>query len=360
MILWLIDLLEVFDSAFNVLYYITVRSVLAALTALLIALFAGPAVIRFLRAMEIGQVIRDDGPTSHYTKQDTPTMGGILMLMAIGISCLFWADITMGKIICLLLAMLVFAGIGMLDDYTKISMKNANGIKARTKFVLQSIAAVAFVLYIYYVAESPAELEYIVPIFKEVAVNLGPFFVVIGYLVIVSSVNGVNMTDGLDGMVLIPSILIMVALTIFAYVSGNFIMSDYLQIPFIPGMGEVAIFGAAYVGACLGFLWYNTYPAEIFMGDTGSMMLGATLGMMAILVRQEIVYFIMCGIFVAETLSVIIQVVYFKLYGKRVFKMAPLHHHFELMGVPEPKVIVRFWIITLILVLIGLASLKIR
>ena len=360
MIIWLLEFLTEIESSFNVFRYITVRLIFATLTALIITLITGPYIIRYLKNMNIGQVVRSDGPVTHYKKENTPTMGGVLMLLSIGISCLFWADIRMGKVLCLLAAMLVFSLIGMHDDYNKISRRNANGIRARTKFLLQSIAAIGFVLYLYYSAQYPAEYEYILPVIKEISLDLGPLFIIFSYLVIVASANSVNMTDGLDGMVLIPSILIMLALTVFAYIAGNSVLSDYLQLPYIPGMGEVAIFGAAYAGACLGFLWYNAYPADIFMGDTGSMMLGATLGMMAIMVRQEFVYFIMSGVFVAETLSVILQVGFYKLYGKRIFRMAPLHHHFELMGIPEPKVIVRFWIVTLILVMVGLATLKIR
>ncbi|MCH9664234.1 MAG: phospho-N-acetylmuramoyl-pentapeptide-transferase [Gammaproteobacteria bacterium] len=360
MILWLVELLTEFDSAFRVFRYITLRSVFGALTALMMTLFLGPYIIRRLRVLKWGQVVREDGPVSHYKKQNTPTMGGLLMLVSILISCLIWADVTMMKVLYLLFAITLFAGIGMYDDYQKITKHDAEGIRARVKFLLQTIAALVIVVLLYYTSEYSSETQYLVPMLKGIMLDLGPLFMVISYLVIVASVNSVNMTDGLDGLVLIPSILIMTALTVFAYVAGNTVVADYLNLPFIPNMGEVAIFGAAYIGACLGFLWYNTYPADIFMGDTGSMMLGAGLGLMAILVRQEIVYFVMSGVFVAETLSVIIQVGCYKMYGIRVFRMAPLHHHFELMGVPEPKVIVRFWIVTLILVLIGMATLKIR
>lgn len=360
MILWLVELLLDIESSFRVFLYITVRSVFAALTAMMITLFTGPYIIRYLRAMNWGQIVREDGPASHYKKQNTPTMGGLLMALSILISCLIWADVTMIKVLCLLLAIILFAAIGMYDDYQKITKKDAGGISARFKFLLQTLASLTIVTIVYYSAQYTNETQYLIPVFKEVILDLGPWFIIISYLVMVSSVNAVNMTDGLDGLVLIPSVLIMTALTVFAYVLGNAVIADYLQMPFIPNMGEVAIFGAAYVGACLGFLWYNTYPADIFMGDTGSMMLGAGLGLMAIFVRQEIVYFIMAGVFVAETLSVIIQVGFYKLYGTRVFRMAPLHHHFELMGVPEPKVIVRFWIVTLILVMVGMATLKIR
>lgn len=360
MILWLVELLTGIEDAFGVLRYITVRSVFAALTAMMITLFCGPFIIRYLRSRNWGQVVREDGPESHYKKNNTPTMGGLLMSIAIIISCVVWADVFMSKVLFLLLAVVLFTAIGLYDDYQKITQKDAGGISARFKFLLQTLAALTIIVAVYNYSQYSNETLYFIPVFKDVIIDLGPWFIFISYLVMVSSVNAVNMTDGLDGLVLIPSVLIMTGLTIFAYVLGNVVIADYLQMPFIPDMGEVAIFGAAYIGACLGFLWYNTYPADIFMGDTGSMMLGAGLGLMAIFVRQEIVYFIMAGVFVAETLSVIIQVGFYKLYGTRVFRMAPLHHHFELMGVPEPKVIVRFWIVTLILVMIGMATLKLR
>ena len=360
MIIWLSDFLANFDSSFAVFKYVTLRAIFATITALLITLLLGPRIINYLKELRWGQVVRLDGPATHHQKQNTPTMGGILMAISIVISCLIWADITMRNVLLLLATLVIFVLIGARDDYQKITTRDANGMKARFKFLLQSVAAMAIVVYMYYSAEFSAETLFILPILKNITLDLGAGFILIGYLVIVASANSVNMTDGLDGLVLIPSILIMAALTVFAYVTGNLVMADYLQMPYIPGMGEAAIFGSAFVGACLGFLWYNTYPAEIFMGDAGSMMLGACLGVMAILVRQELVYFVMSGVFVAETMSVILQVGYYKLYGKRIFRMAPLHHHFELMGIPEPKVIVRFWIVTLVLVAIGMATLKIR
>lgn len=360
MILFISQLLAGFESSFTVLQYITLRSIFATLTALFITLFLGPRIIAYLKEWCWGQVIRAEGPASHLRKQNTPTMGGVLIAISIVVSCLIWADITMRNVLLLLVTLLIFVLIGVRDDYQKIMKRDSKGMRARVKFLLQSIAAMALVIYIYHNAELREETIFIVPLIKDITLDLGVGFILVGYLVIVASANSVNMTDGLDGLVLIPSILIMSALIVFAYITGNFVMAQYLQLPYIPGMGEVAIFGSAFVGACLGFLWYNTYPAEIFMGDAGSMMLGACLGVMAILVRQELVYFVMSGVFVAETMSVILQVGYYKLYKKRIFRMAPLHHHFELMGIPEPKVIVRFWIVTLVFVALGLATLKIR
>lgn len=360
MFLWITSYLIEIDTSFSVLRYITLRAAFSTLTALFTTLFLGGTCIRFLHRMQLKQVIRERGPATHLRKKDTPTIGGILIAPSIIISCLFWADLTTPNIWLLLCALVLFTLIGMRDDLYKIRRRDANGMRASSKFFLQSIAAFAVVLFIYYNAQSAAETELIFPIFKEISLDLGWGFLVLGYLVIVASANSVNMTDGLDGLVLIPCILIMTALSIFAYLTGHFVLADYLQLPYIATLGEVAIFGGAFIGACLGFLWYNTYPAQIFMGDTGSMLLGSTLGVVAILVRQEIIYFVMSGIFVVETLSVILQVGSYKLFKRRIFLMAPLHHHFELMGIPEPKVIVRFWIVTIILVAIGLMTLKIR
>lgn len=360
MILYLTEILRQLHDFFDVLRYITVRSIGSTLTALFITLFGGPFIIRLLRLKQVHQVIRAEGPQSHHVKKGTPTMGGVLIAGATLISSLLWADISILSVRLLILTVFLFSIIGMVDDYRKIKGGNAKGMAAREKFFWQSLAAFILVIILYYGAEFAAQTQLIIPIFKEAVYDLGPGFIVLGYLVIVSSVNSVNMTDGLDGLVLIPTILIMSALMVFGYVAGNYVMADYLQLPYIPNVGEVTVFGGALVGACLGFLWYNTYPAQIFMGDTGSMLLGGCLGLVAILVRQEIIYFIMSGIFVAETLSVIIQVGCYKTMGRRPFRMAPLHHHFELMGIPEPKVIVRFWIVTMVLVTLGLATLKIR
>ena len=360
MILYLAEILSELNDVFDVLRYITVRSIGSTLTALFVTLFCAPFVIRFLQLRQVHQVIRTEGPQSHHSKKGTPTMGGALIAAATLLSSLLWADIGILNLRLLILAIFLFTLIGMVDDYRKIKGGNAKGMAAREKFFWQSLAALLLVVILYHGSEFAVQRQLIVPVFKELVYDLGPGFIVLGYLVIVSSVNSVNMTDGLDGLVLIPTILIMGALMVFAYVGGNYVMADYLQLPYIPDLGEVTVFGGALVGACLGFLWYNTYPAQIFMGDTGSMLLGGCLGLVAILVRQEIVYFIMSGIFVAETLSVILQVGCYKTLGRRPFRMAPLHHHFELMGIPEPKVIVRFWIVTMVLVTLGLATLKIR
>ena len=360
MFLWLTSYLVHIDGSFAVLNYITVRTAFSTLTALFITLFLGGAYIRFLRGLRANQVIRTEGPETHFHKKDIPTMGGLLIALSIIVSCLLWANLGARNIWLLMVVLVLFTFIGWRDDLYKLYRQDANGMRARSKFLLQSIAAFVLVVFMYHTAEIPAETELIFPIFKELVVDLGWGFVILGCLVIVASANSVNMTDGLDGLVLIPCILIMSALSIFAYVTGNSIMAEYLQLPYIPSMGEVAIFGGAFVGACLGFLWYNTYPAQIFMGDTGSMLLGGSLGLVAVLVRQEIIYFVMSGIFVVETLSVILQVGSYKLFKRRIFLMAPLHHHFELKGIPEPKVIVRFWIVTFVLVAIGLMTLKIR
>ena len=360
MFLWLVSYLVKIDSSFAVLNYLTVRTAFSTLTALFITLFLGRSCIRILSRLQVNQVIRAEGPETHFHKKDTPTMGGILIALSIAVSCLLWANLSVRNIWLLITVSVLFTLIGLRDDLYKLHRQDSNGMRARSKFLFQSIAAFIIVVFMYHTAEFPAETELIFPIFKELTLDLGWGFIVLGYLVIVSSANSVNMTDGLDGLVLIPCVLIMSALSIFAYVTGNLIMAEYLQLPYIPSMGEVAIFGGAFVGACLGFLWHNTYPAQIFMGDTGSMLLGGSLGLVAILVRQEIVYFVMSGVFVAETLSVILQVGSYKLFKKRIFLMAPLHHHFELMGIPEPKVIVRFWIVTFVLVAVGLMTLKIR
>jgi len=360
MLLWLLTYLVKIDSSFAVLNYITLRTMFSTLTALFVTLFLGNLFIGLLKKLQLNQVIRVEVPQSHWQKKDTPTMGGLLIAVSIVASCLLWADLSIRNIWLLVVALLLFTLIGVRDDLYKIRRQDANGMRAKVKFLLQSVVAFAVVVFMYYSAEFTAETELIFPIFKDITLDLGWGFIVLGYLVIVASANSVNMTDGLDGLVLIPCVLIMSALTVFVYVTGNIVMAEYLQLPYIASMGEVAIFCGAFIGACLGFLWYNTYPAQIFMGDTGSMLLGGSLGLVAILVRQEIVYFVMSGIFVAETLSVILQVGSYKLFKKRIFLMAPLHHHFELKGIPEPKVIVRFWIVTLVLVAIGLMTLKIR
>ncbi|MDA9783836.1 phospho-N-acetylmuramoyl-pentapeptide-transferase [Gammaproteobacteria bacterium] len=360
MLVWLSDYLMQFNSAFAVLQYITVRGIFSVLTALGVSLLVGPILIRALNANQIGQVIRDDGPQSHLSKAGTPTMGGALILVGITVSTLLWSDLTNHYVWVLLLVTLSFGAVGWVDDYRKVFRKNAVGLPARWKYFWQSLIGIAAAVVLYKSALGPAETQYILPFFKSVALDLGFFYIVISYFFIVGFSNAVNLTDGLDGLAILPSVLVGGALGAIAYLAGHVEFASYLQIPYVAGSGEVVIFAGGLLGAGLGFLWFNTYPAQIFMGDVGALALGAALGTMAIIARHELVLVIMGGVFVMETLSVILQVGSFKLTGKRIFKMAPLHHHFELMGWPEPRVIVRFWIITVMLVLFGLATLKLR
>ncbi len=310
--------------------------------------------------MQIGQCVRTDGPETHLKKSGTPTMGGVLIIASIVLSTLLWGDLGNQYVWLSLLVLVGYGAIGWVDDYKKVIKKNSDGLSAKSKFFYQSVLAIIAVVYLYVTASSSMQTALLIPFVKGMYWQLGAGFILFGYLVIVGSSNAVNLTDGLDGLALMPTVLVAMALAVFAYLTGNVIFSKYLLIQYVPGVGEVAVFCSAMVGAGLGFLWYNTYPAQVFMGDVGALSLGATLGVLAIIVRQELVFFIMGGVFVLETVSVILQVVSFKLTGKRVFKMAPLHHHFELKGWAEPKVIVRFWIITVVLVLLGLATLKLR
>ena len=360
MLFHLAQYLQEFYSGFNVFNYLTLRAILGVLTALLISFIVGPGMIRKLGQYNIGQTVRDDGPESHFSKAGTPTMGGALILVAIGISTLLWSDLTSRYVWVVMLVTFVFGVIGWIDDYKKLVKRDPKGLIARYKYLAQSLAALAVAIYLYNTA-SPVETQLIVPILKNVAVPLGALsYVLLTYFVIVGSSNAVNLTDGLDGLAILPTVMVGGALGVFAYLSGNSVFSGYLGIPYVPGVGELVIFVGALIGAGLGFLWFNTYPAQVFMGDVGALALGAALGILAVLVRQELVLFIMGGVFVMETVSVILQVSSYKLTGKRIFRMAPLHHHFELKGWPEPRVIVRFWIVTVILVLVGLATLKVR
>jgi len=343
-----------------VFQYLTLRGIFAVLTALLISLVAGPMVIRQLNRLQMGQSIRADGPKSHLSKAGTPTMGGALILLSIFVSSLLWSDLSNRHVQVVMAVTLAFGLIGWVDDYRKVVEKNPQGLPARWKYFWQSVVGLAASLFLYYTVQTPAELELIVPFFKDVAIYMGPVFILLSYFVIVGTSNAVNLTDGLDGLAILPAVLVAGALGICAYLAGNFQFANYLHIPYISGAGELLIFTAAICGAGLGFLWFNTYPAMVFMGDVGSLALGAALGVIAVIVRQEIVLLIMGGVFVIETVSVILQVASFKLTGKRIFRMAPLHHHYELKGWPEPRVIVRFWIITVMLVLLGLATLKLR
>ena len=360
MLLYLTEYLSQYQSAFSVFQYLTLRAILGALSALLLSLLLGPYIIRKLSYHQVGQYVRDDGPQSHLSKAGTPTMGGALILAAITVSTLLWADLSNRYIWVVLVVTLVFGAIGWVDDYKKLIKKQSEGLKARHKYLWQTIAGIGAALFLYYTAKVPAELELIVPFFKTVAIPMGVFFIVLTYFVIVGTSNAVNLTDGLDGLAIMPTVMVGGALGIFAYATGNANFSSYLGIPFIPGAGEVVVICGAIIGAGLGFLWFNTYPAQVFMGDVGALGLGAALGVIAVVVRQELVLLIMGGVFVMETVSVILQVASFKLTGRRIFRMAPLHHHFELKGWPEPRVIVRFWIITVILVLVGLSTLKLR
>lgn len=360
MLLWLADYLSQYVSAFQVFNYLTFRSILGILTALVISLVFGPYIIRRLNYHQIGQSIRDDGPESHLSKSGTPTMGGALILVAIIFSTLMWADLHNKYVWVVLIVTAAFGAVGWVDDYRKVIARNSVGLPARWKYFWQSVVGLGAVVFLYTQAVTPEETRLFFPFLKDFALDLGWFYIVFSYFVVVGSSNAVNLTDGLDGLAIMPSVMVGAALAIIAYLVGNAEFSKYLFIPYVPGTGELAVFLGSLVGAGLGFLWFNTYPAQIFMGDVGALALGAALGTVAVITRHEIVFFIMGGIFVLETVSVILQVASFKLTGRRIFRMAPIHHHFELKGWPEPRVIVRFWIITVMLVLFGLATLKLR
>lgn len=360
MLLWLANQLSEYYRAFAVINYITLRAVLGCLSALIISISFGPLVIRKLRELRIGQSIREDGPRSHLKKSGTPTMGGTLILISISISVLLWADLSNRYIWILMAVMLSIGALGFYDDYLKVVKRNSRGISARFKMLVQSVVAVAVGLALLYIgAKSTTEL--LLPFFKNVVYPFGVFgFLILTYFVIVGTSNAVNLTDGLDGLVAMPIVMVAAGLSVFAYVVSNAVFARYLGFPFIPGTHEIVVFCAAICGSVLGFLWFNIHPAQVFMGDVGALSLGAILGTIAVIIRQEIVLFIMGGVFVAEAISVMLQVFSFKVMKRRVFLMAPLHHHFELTGIKETQVVVRFWILTMILVLIGLATLKLR
>lgn len=360
MFLWLAEYLEQYYRAFAVVQYLSLRSIFAALTAFALGLGIGPLLIARLTQYKVGQMVRDDGPQTHLGKSGTPTMGGVLVLLAITVSMLLWGDLTNHYVWVVLLVTLGFGLIGFTDDYRKLILKNSKGLPARWKYFWQSLIAIAVAIYLYSTASLPSQTELVLPFLKSAHWQLGLLFIPLTYFVLVGASNAVNLTDGLDGLAILPIVIVGGALGIFAYLTGHVKYAEYLFIPYVPGVGEVAVFCAALVGAGLSFLWFNFYPAQVFMGDVGSLSLGAALGIVAVVVRQELVLFIMGGVFVAETLSVVLQVASFKMTGKRIFRMAPLHHHFELKGWPEPKVIVRFWIVTLIFVLCGLSTLKLR
>ncbi len=360
MLLLMLDHLIDLHSGFAVLQYLTLRAILGVLTALLISFVVGPALIRWLEHYQIGQTVRDDGPQTHLIKAGTPTMGGVLILVGIAFSTLLWADLSNRFVWVALIVTLLFGVVGWVDDYIKLVRGDPKGLRSRKKFLWQSLIGFGCALFLYLSRNSAAEVQLLIPMMRDVAIPLGWGFIALTYLVVVGSSNAVNLTDGLDGLAILPTVMVAGALGIFAYVTGHLNFSAYLGFPYIAGTGELAVFCGAIVGAGLGFLWFNTYPAQVFMGDIGALALGAALGIVAVIVRQELVLVLMGGVFVAETISVILQVGSYKLTGRRIFRMAPLHHHFELKGWPEPRVIVRFWIITVILVLAGLATLKIR
>lgn len=360
MLLWLTNLLAEIYHGFQVFHYTTLRTILAALTSLTITLWLGPIVIAWLKNKQLGQQVRTDGPKSHFSKQGTPTMGGVMILGSILGSCLLWGDLTNAYLWMLMFITAGYGLIGWVDDYRKIIKKNSKGLPGRWKLIFQSLIGLSIILYLYFTASSPEQTWLILPYFKQAIIPLGILYIFLAYFVIVGSSNAVNLTDGLDGLAILPVVLVGAALGVFAYAAGHVEFAKYLNILHVPGSTEVCIFAGALVGAGLGFLWFNAYPAQVFMGDVGALALGGALGLMAVIIRQELILFIMGGVFVMETVSVILQVLSFKLTGQRIFKMAPIHHHFELSGWPEPKVIVRFWIMTVVLVLIGLCSLKIR
>ena len=383
MFVWLAELLAKDVRAFNVFGYISLRAVLACMTALFISFIVGPRMIAWLTRMKIGQAVRDDGPQTHLVKAGTPTMGGALILVSIVVTTLLWSDLDNRFVWAVLLVTLGFGAVGWIDDYRKVVHRNPKGLSPRAKLFWQSIIGLVAAIYLAFSISAPDNAQFvrllqawigsgfnvalspktdlIVPFFKTISYPLGIWgFIALTYCVIVGTSNAVNLTDGLDGLAIMPTVMIGAALGIFAYVSGNAIFARYLQFPLISGAGELAVICGAIAGAGLGFLWFNAYPAEVFMGDVGALALGGALGTIAVIVRQEIVLFIMGGVFVVETLSVMIQVASFKLTGRRVFRMAPIHHHYELQGWKENQVVVRFWIVTMLLVLFGLSTLKLR
>ncbi len=347
-------------SALRAFQYVSMRAITSILTALLLSLWIGPRMIQYLKRMQIGQFVRDDGPQSHLAKTGTPTMGGTLIILSISVSTLLWADLTHLNVWIVLGVLIGVGAVGFIDDYRKLIKKQSLGLRAKEKYFYLSIISLVAGLLLYISADSPQETQLLIPYVKDWSISLGVAFIPWAYVVIIGSSNAVNFTDGLDGLAIMPTVMVAGGLAIFSYVAGHYQFSQYLNVPFIKGASEMVIVCAAIFGAGLGFLWFNTYPAQVFMGDVGALALGGALGVIALVVRQELAFAVMAGLFVMEVLSVFIQVVSFKLTGKRVFRMAPIHHHFELKGWPEPRVIVRFWIITVILVLIGLASLKIR
>lgn len=360
MLLWLSQHFSAHAHFLRVFNYLTMRSIISSLTALLLSLILGPYVIRRLGLGAIGQVVRDDGPSSHFSKKGTPTMGGVLIILVMTVTVLLWGDLQNRYLWVVLLSTIAFGLIGFMDDYKKVVQQDSAGMAARWKLFWQALVALIVALYLYFSADTSTALQLTIPYLKDASIHLGWCYIPLSFLVIVGSSNAVNLTDGLDGLAVLPTVMVMAGLGIFAYSAGNLVYARYLTIPSVPGAGELVVYCSSAIGAGLGFLWYNTYPAQVFMGDVGALGLGAALGVIAVIIRQELVLFIMGGLFVLEAVSVILQVASFKLTGKRLFKMAPIHHHFELKGWPEPRVTVRFWIITFVLVLCGLAALKLR
>ncbi|AYA40903.1 phospho-N-acetylmuramoyl-pentapeptide-transferase [Xenorhabdus nematophila] len=360
MLVWLAEYLVQYHTGFNVFSYLTFRAIVGLLTALFIALWMGPTLIAYLQKLQIGQVVRDNGPESHFSKRGTPTMGGLLILFSITISILLWARLNNPYVWCVLVVLVGYGIVGFVDDYRKVVRKDTRGLIARWKYFWQSVLALGVAFAMYSIGKETAATQLVVPFFKEVMPQLGLLYILLAYFVIVGTSNAVNLTDGLDGLAIMPTVFVAAGFALVAWATGNVNFANYLHIPYLSYAGELVIVCTAIVGAGLGFLWFNTYPAQVFMGDVGSLALGGALGTIAVLLRQEFLLVIMGGVFVVETLSVILQVGSFKLRGQRIFRMAPIHHHYELKGWPEPRVIVRFWIISLMLVLIGLATLKVR
>ncbi len=360
MLVWFAEHLVKYFTVFNVFSYLTFRSIISLLTALIICLWIGPKVISYLQKLQIGQVVRDDGPQSHFSKRGTPTMGGVMILASITISVLLWTRLDNPYVWCVLFVLLSYGVIGFIDDYRKVIRKDTKGLIARWKYFWQSVIAlvVAFVMYSY--GKDTVATQLVVPFFKDIMPQLGLYYILLTYLVVVGTSNAVNFTDGLDGLAIMPTVFVAAGMALIAWVTGNVNYAHYLHIPYVSNASELVVVCTSIAGAGLGFLWFNTYPAQVFMGDVGSLALGGALGIIAVLLRQEFLLIIMGGVFVMETLSVILQVGSFKLRGQRIFRMAPIHHHYELKGWPEPRVIVRFWIISLMLVLLALVTLKVR
>ncbi|CAM3517569.1 Phospho-N-acetylmuramoyl-pentapeptide-transferase [Vibrio aerogenes CECT 7868] len=360
MIIWLAELLQPYFSFFRLFEYLSFRAIVSILTALGASLWMGPRLIQRLQLLQIGQVVRDDGPESHFSKQGTPTMGGVMILASIVLTVLLWTDLSNPYIWAVLFVLVGYGVVGFIDDYRKVVRKNTDGLIARWKYFWQSMIALVISFFLYAYGKDTAATQLVVPFFKEIMPQLGMFYIVLSYFVIVGTSNAVNLTDGLDGLAIMPTVLVAAGFGVISWATGNVNFANYLHIPYIANASELSVVCTAIVGAGLGFLWFNTYPAQVFMGDVGSLALGGALGTIAVLVRQEFLLVIMGGVFVMETLSVILQVGSYKLRGQRIFRMAPIHHHYELKGWPEPRVIVRFWIISIVLVLIGLATLKVR